>query len=132
AHAQPAGPVNVDIAAQPLDKALGALARQSGARIVFSTELTEKQSAPAVRGSVTIEEALAQLLAGSGLTVQRTGQGGFTVVAGSTAGSGSGNAPTLDAVTVTAAFSGETTEGSGSYTSGATSAATGLGLSLRE
>jgi iron complex outermembrane receptor protein len=74
------GPINVDIAAQPLDKALGALARQSGARIVFSTELTEKTNAPTVRGSLTVPQALERLLAGSGLVLRSTADGGFTVV----------------------------------------------------
>ena len=78
AHAQ-TGPLSIDIPAQPLDKALGALARQSGARIVFSTGLTESKAAPGVHGSLTVQQALQQLLAGSGLSARPAADGGYTV-----------------------------------------------------
>lgn len=82
AQAQPATPAaarDIDIPAQPLDKALGALARQTGARILFSTDLTERKQAPALKGSLTPQQALERLLAGSGLVVRVTQDGGFTV-----------------------------------------------------
>lgn len=69
----------IDIPAQPLDKALNTLARQSGERIIFSTDLTEKVGAPAVKGNLSTRQALDQLLKGSGLMLQTTADGGFTV-----------------------------------------------------
>lgn len=73
-------PMAVDIAAQPLDKAIAALARQTGAQIVFSTALAEGKAAPAVRGTLTVREALQRLLAGSGLVLQARDDQTFTVV----------------------------------------------------
>jgi iron complex outermembrane recepter protein len=72
--------VQLDIPAQPLDKALNTLAKQSGERIVFSTDITEKISAPAVKGVLSARQALQKLLAGSGLILQETGDKGFTVI----------------------------------------------------
>lgn len=92
----------IDIAAQPMDKALNALARQSGARIVFSTDLMERHAAPALKASLTVEEALDRLLAGSDLQAMATPGGGFTIVRRSGAGDSTAtNAGTsLAAVTV--------------------------------
>lgn len=42
--------VELDIPSQPLDKALNALAHQTGERIIFSTELTENKKSPALKG----------------------------------------------------------------------------------
>lgn len=75
-----AAEVQLDIPAQPLDKALNTLAKQSGERIVFSTDLTERISAPAVKGVLSARQALQKLLAGSGLILQEAGDKGFTIV----------------------------------------------------
>jgi outer membrane receptor protein involved in Fe transport len=75
-----AAEVQLDIPAQPLDKALNTLAKQSGERIIFSTDITEKISAPAVKGVLSARQALEKLLAGSGLVLQETGNKGFTVI----------------------------------------------------
>lgn len=75
-----AADVQLDIPAQPLDKALNTLAKQSGERIIFSTGLTEKISAPAIKGVFNARQALQKLLAGSGLVLQETGDKGFTVI----------------------------------------------------
>jgi hemoglobin/transferrin/lactoferrin receptor protein len=69
-----------NIPAQPLDKALNSLAKQSGERILFSTDLTEKISAPAVKGNLSTREALNTLLKNSGLTLQGDSAQGYTVV----------------------------------------------------
>ncbi|ENO86636.1 TonB-dependent siderophore receptor [Thauera linaloolentis] len=120
--------LNLDIPAQPLDKALNALARQSGAQIVFVTDVAAGLRAPALHGPLTVEQALQRLLAGSGLTVQANGTNTFTVIRDREGGTA------LAPVTVTAAADRSgTTEGTGSYTqTGPSGAATGLGLSLRE
>lgn len=70
----------LNIPAQPLDKALNALAKQSGERIVFSTDLTEKITAPAVKGDLNTRQALDALLKNSGLILQGDGSKGFTVI----------------------------------------------------
>ncbi|WP_020168270.1 MULTISPECIES: TonB-dependent receptor [Methylotenera] len=70
----------IDIPAQPLDKALNTLAKQSGERIVFSTDLTEKITAPAVKGNLNTREALDALLKNSGLILQGDAAQGFTVI----------------------------------------------------
>jgi iron complex outermembrane recepter protein len=75
-----AAEVQFDIPAQTLDKALNVFAKQSGERIVFSTDLTEKIAAPAVKGALTAKQALERLLKGSGLMMVSTENGGFTVV----------------------------------------------------
>lgn len=69
----------IDIPAQALDKALGALARQTGMRIVYSTDLTEGKQAAALKGTLAPQQALERLLAGSGLVLKALPDGGFTV-----------------------------------------------------
>ncbi len=73
-------PANIDIQSQPLDKAISALARQTGAQILFSTALAEGKTAPAVRGTFTTGEALQRLLVGSGLVLQARDTRTFTVI----------------------------------------------------
>ncbi|NIF26970.1 hypothetical protein F3J44_11360 [Pantoea sp. Tr-811] len=65
----------VDIPAQRLDRSLNELARQTGSRILFATDTAERQQARAVQGQMTVEQALLHLLAGSGLSAQRAGEG---------------------------------------------------------
>lgn len=106
-----AAPVELDIPSQPLDKALNALARQSGERIVFSTDLTEKTTAPALRGRYEARQALEKLLEGSGLSLQETGNNSFTVIKAKPQNDGS-----LPEVTVKAsAVRDLSTERTGSY-----------------
>lgn len=92
----------LDLPAQPLDQALMGLARQSGARIVFSTDLTESRQAPALRGALTVREALDRLLAGTGLQAVPTADSGYTVrrAAGTGAAAPAEGAASLAPVTV--------------------------------
>ena len=62
------------ISSQPLAAALQELARQSGIQIIFFSKLTSGYEAPAVRGHVTIDVALQQLLGGTRLTYRRLDQ----------------------------------------------------------
>ncbi|MFJ3058084.1 TonB-dependent siderophore receptor [Herbaspirillum sp. NPDC087042] len=78
-------PVELDIPAQRLDNALRSLARQSGKPIVFSTDIAEKRQAPAIKGSLTVDEALQRLLEQSGLEVHPTGAGGYAIISGKSA-----------------------------------------------
>ena len=57
-----------DIAAQPLTTALTQFGQQSGLQVTVHGTLPRDMSAPAVLGTMTGEEALTRLLAGSGLT----------------------------------------------------------------
>ena len=72
--------VELDIPSQPLDKALNALAHQTGERIIFSTGLTDHKKAPALKGDYSVRQALDKLLNGSGLELKATPGGGYTLV----------------------------------------------------
>lgn len=97
-----------NIPAQPLDKALNSLAKQSGERILFSTDLTEKISAPEVKGHLSTREALNTLLKNSGLVLQGNATQGYTVIKKSSVQSQT-HEDTLPEVAVSAALEKETT-----------------------
>jgi iron complex outermembrane receptor protein len=59
--------VDVSITAQPLGAALNELARQAGLQLSFAPAQVAGKSANAVSGSMTVQQALDRLLAGSGL-----------------------------------------------------------------
>jgi outer membrane receptor protein involved in Fe transport len=63
-----------DIPRQSLGNALTAFAEQSGIEILFAPEVVRGKRAPALRGVYTSDQALAELLRGSGL-VTRKGSG---------------------------------------------------------
>lgn len=73
-------PVAVQISAQPLDAALLAFSRQANVDVVAPSSLTANRTAKPVRGSMTVDQALAQLLEGTGLTFNRTGARSFAIV----------------------------------------------------
>ncbi|AVS73752.1 TonB-dependent siderophore receptor [Paracidovorax cattleyae] len=130
AHAQPrsATPVAITIGAQPLGPALNELARQAGLQLLFPPALVAGKTAPAVSGTLTPNQAVDRLLAGSGLIAAQ--EGGAIVIK---AAPPPGEAATLAPVTVTAAADRSgSTEGTGSYTTRAMSTATKLDLSMRE
>ncbi len=62
-----AGPINLEIRAQPLSTALREFARQSGIQLAVQSDLTEGKSAPALTGKYEPTAALALLLHESGL-----------------------------------------------------------------
>lgn len=68
-----------DLPAQPLSQALNRLALRSDREILFSPSLTAGRRSPPLSGTFTAEQALAQLLAGSGLTFRLEGRS-FLVV----------------------------------------------------
>jgi len=117
-----------DIPAQPLASALKALADQSGLQLAFSPDQVQGKQAPRIQGTRDARSALAEMLRGSGLqgrvegntlTIQR--------LPADTAGQ------TMAPVTVVAQSEpSATTEGTDSYTTRSTSAATGLALSLKD
>jgi iron complex outermembrane receptor protein len=79
AAAQTAGTHNFDIPGQPLGRALRTLAGQSGVQIAYRTAIASGATAPAVRGTMTTEQALARLLATSGLRYAFTGANTVTI-----------------------------------------------------
>lgn len=72
AYAQSAA-VNLSIPAGPLESALLSLGRQAGLHLVYPTELARGRVTSGVSGTVSANDALAQLLAGTGLSYQFTG-----------------------------------------------------------
>ncbi|MDZ7855854.1 TonB-dependent siderophore receptor [Sphaerotilus sp.] len=69
-----------DIPAGALSTALTRAASAAGAPLTADAALTAGKSAPALKGRMTLREALAQLLAGSGLAAMRQDNGGWLLV----------------------------------------------------
>ncbi len=63
-----------------LSKALREYGRASGRQIIFTEDLVRGKRAPALNGSYSADEALARLLAGSGLTAQTSPTGVIMIV----------------------------------------------------
>jgi TonB-dependent receptor len=78
-QSQSAQQMRFDIVAEDLGTALTQVARQSNREIYFSADLTRGKRAPPLQGELTLEEALRQLLAGSGLAY-RIGTGDSIIV----------------------------------------------------
>ncbi|EJU9614702.1 MULTISPECIES: TonB-dependent receptor [Pseudomonas] len=113
AFAEPASQ-HYQLPAQPLDQALREIARQSGRSIVADPALVRGRASHAVDGDFDAEDAARRALQGSGLQLRTTENGTLTVER-----TPEGDTLELGATTVNAAALGETTEGTGSYTTGA-------------
>lgn len=59
--------VQLDLPAQPLDQALTTFADQAGLHLLYTTGDVAGVASPALHGSYSVEQALQQLLAGSGM-----------------------------------------------------------------
>ena len=121
----PAQQQSLEIPAGPLARQLNLLASQAGILIGGDAALTANKQSQAVRAS-SVEQALAQMLAGTGVQAMRTGEREFQLIVQATTGL------TLGATTITGQGLGAVTEGSGSYATGRSSTATKLAMSLRE
>ena len=120
-----------DIPAGPLSTSLTRVAARAGIALTADAALTSGKNAPALKGRMTLREALGHLLAGSGLNAVADGR--TLVIRAAPAASGATSETTLSAVKVTAqSVKDGTTEGTGRYTTDSTRTATGLTLSLRE
>lgn len=115
------------IAPGPLGSALTQFGVQAGVTISFDTEQARHLKTAGLEGSYSIEEGLGRLLANSGLQAERQSNGGYVLVASSTA-----DTLELGATQVITNQLGTVTEGSGSYTPGAIATATRLVLTPRE
>ena len=120
-----------DIPAGPLSSALVRFAREAGVSLVGAGNAADGKSSPGLKGNYTVQGGFAALLAGSGLEVFRQADGSY----------GLRPAPVVDksgeAVLAPVQVSAQsvrdgTTEGTGSYTTRASSTATKLNLSPRE
>jgi outer membrane receptor for ferric coprogen and ferric-rhodotorulic acid len=130
-----AGARAYDIPAGPLGRTLAAFAVGSGIALSFDPALTQGRSSPAVSGRYTAREVIERLLAGSGLQVVARTDGNYTLSrreSGAATGARAGVDTLLPVTVVADADRSGTTEGTGSYTTPATAAATGLSLSLRD
>lgn len=88
-----------DVPAGGLEDALNAFARQAGITLSFDPALVRGREVPALEGSRTVAEGLAELLAGHSLEALRSGSGAYSV---QRATASSGSHDQLPAVTVTA------------------------------
>ena len=70
---------NFDVPAQDLGQALTRLGRQASEQVVFTPQIVAGRRANPVRGSMTSEQALRQLLRGSGLAARNGAGGGFVI-----------------------------------------------------
>ena len=89
-----------DIAAQDLGPALEAFAAASGREVLAPSDVIAGKRGNPVRGSLSAEEALAQLLAGSGLRFEVV-EGAFVIKADPAAGMGRRGDATDGAIVVT-------------------------------
>lgn len=115
------------IAPGQLGSALTQFGVQAGVTISFDTEQTRRLTTTGLTGVYSVEEGLMRLLANSGLQAQRQSNGGYVLIPAN-----NGTAVVLGATNVAGQSLGATTEGSGSYTTGSTSTATKMPMSLRE
>lgn len=77
---QAANEVDFDLPAAPLEQSLNALAGQSAAQILFSSDIASDKQAGELRGRYSTGEALQRLLEGSGLEVHQQGENTFIIV----------------------------------------------------
>lgn len=149
----------VNITQLPLDEALKQLAIQTGTTISYDSKALSSLQAKALKGNYAVDQALAALLQPHALVAVKVNNGGYSVQAKQRVQaqtrevqleaihSQANNASRVNSSQVTnadgtaqlatislKANSGNnlTTEGSGSYTAKATTASTGLALSLKE
>ncbi len=115
------------INAGSLGTALSLFATAANVTLSFSVEQTQGMTTPGLTGTYSIDEGLARLLAGSGLQAQRQANGAYVLVPAA-----KGDALQLGATTISGQGLGAISENSGSYTTGSTSTATKLNLSLKE
>lgn len=86
-----------DVVAQPLDQALAAFSVSTGLQMLYDSSLAAGRQSSPVSGQMQPREALALMLAGTGLTARFTTAGAVVIYAGST------SSVTLNPITATAA-----------------------------
>ncbi len=123
-----------NIQSKSVRQTLNDIGRISGVAVVFNETASASKVAKSVRGPMSASQAIATALAGTGLNWRFTNANTVTIVDPSATSSGVVTAPDGTTVlnTITVVGQGSVTEGSGSYTTGEMSTATGLNLSIRE
>ncbi len=107
--AQDSPPVAIDLPAQPLGQSLVELAEQAGVTIVAPDALVSGKAAPPVSGTLSPEDALRRLLAGSGLST-RVGEGGAIIVTAAPSDQPQSGPARLEPITVEAVLEGTLTD----------------------
>ncbi|MFC7397824.1 TonB-dependent siderophore receptor [Chelatococcus sp. GCM10030263] len=103
AAAQTARTHSFNIPSQPLNRALRSLADQTGVQIAYQTSVAAGATAPAVAGMMSTEQALTQLLSGSGLRYSFTNANTVTILGATAPGGesiGVDGSIVLDTITV--------------------------------
>lgn len=116
-----------DIPGGSLEQVLGKYAQASNAPISFQAHQVAHLSSPGVTGTYSVLEGFAQVLRGTRLTVRQSADGYQLQRATERTDS-----LELGPTNISGAALGSTTEGTGSYTTGETAAATRMSLSLRK
>ncbi|QRM56981.1 TonB-dependent siderophore receptor [Sinorhizobium sp. BG8] len=129
-----AGKTQYTIPAGPLGAAITRFGDRSNLQVLYPADLVRGKQTAGLSGSYTPEAALAQLLANTGLTYRFTSANTVTIsdprlTPAGVSGLIDGSTP-LDPIQVEGL--GQTTENTGSYTTGQMSTATGLPLPIRE
>lgn len=122
-------PKQYAIGAGKLSDVLAQFAARSGVPLSFDPAPLSEIHSPGLNGSYTIEAGFKQILNGSNYALQDKGNGSYSLRKVPVSAVADDRA--LPAVTVKGGVS-LATEGTGSYTTRATGAATGLALSMRE
>jgi len=104
------------IGAGPLGTVLSQFAAASGVMLSFASTQTAGLSSPGLQGEYSVQEGFAKLLAGSHLQLREEGASRYSLVTVQ-----AGSALELGAIDINGQTLGTTTEGSGSYTTGALS-----------
>ncbi|MHC8353939.1 TonB-dependent siderophore receptor [Pseudomonas sp. LB3P81] len=116
------------IAAGSLVSVLNSFAEQAGIFLAGHNDLASDKRSPGLNGEFTAQQGLQRLLQGSGLLAQSQGDRGYVLKAAPAT-----EGPLeLGATNISSQALGATTEDTHSYTTGSTSSAAGLPLSLRE
>ncbi|MBK5007061.1 TonB-dependent receptor [Pseudomonas sp. S32] len=121
---------DLTLPAGSLDTALTALSRATGLNITFAQGDLAGKYTPGLQGRFSNDQALRQLLAGSGLHAVPQHNGGYHLVP--IPDTPDNGAVALDPTDVVGARLGTTTEGTGSYTTGTTSIGGKTQKTLRE
>ena len=121
-------PREYNIGQGDLGQALTRFATQAGIVLSFDPASTQGRKTPGLDGVYAVDAGLQALLSGSGLRVMRESDDRYFIIP---AGEETG-AMELLATHVNSVGLGATTEGTGSYTTGVTSTATKMNLSIRE
>ncbi|MFJ3484996.1 TonB-dependent siderophore receptor [Pseudomonas sp. NPDC090202] len=116
-----------DIPATSLASALNQLGQQGQLLLSFPEGLTDGQTSHPLKGDYTAESALQILLQGTQVVAVPQGDGRYTFMRAADS-----SAVQLQATSISGMALGLITEGTGSYTTGATTTATKLPLTLRE